>query len=160
MWQVFDSKSVTDKNKDAVKKALTTGEVLRADTVEALAPKFGADHVKFKSAVNRYNELVKMGKDTDFGKDPAQLGFTIDTPPFYVCESPPDLLVCMGGPMINADAQVLDTNFNPIPGLYAAGNVTGGFWGDNYPMAVLPCIARGHAVTFGRIAGLNAAKFK
>ena len=157
MWQVFDSKSINDKNREAVEKNLKTGEVLSANTIEDLAGKFGADPVKFKAAVSRYNEIVKMGKDPDFGKDPKQLGVAVDTSPFYVCESPPNLLVCMGGPKINENAQVLDTECNVIPGLYAAGNVCGGLWGDCYPMSILSGIARGTATTFGRIAGLHAA---
>ena len=78
-------------------------------------------------------------------------------PPYYVCESPPNLLVCMGGPKIDEYGRVLDTDFEPIPGLYAAGNVAGGFWGDSYPMSILSGVARGVATTFGRIAGRHAA---
>jgi len=157
MWQVFDSKSVDERSSAAVQKALTTGEVLTASTLEELAAGFGADPVKFSRTVNRYNQIVEMGNDPDFGKDPKQLGFAIDVPPYYVCESPPNLLVCMGGPKIDEHGRVLDTSFEPIPGLYAAGNVTGGFWGDCYPMSVLSGIARGVAATFGRIAGRHAA---
>jgi fumarate reductase flavoprotein subunit len=157
MWQVFDSKCVNERNKDAVGRATTTGEVLVAPTLEELALQFGADPEKFKHAVNRYNQLVDMGSDPDFGKDSTQLGMAIDAPPYYVCESPPNLLVCMGGPRIDTYARVLDTSYNVIPGLFAAGNVAGGFWGDCYPMSVLSGLARGIATTFGRIAGLGAA---
>jgi fumarate reductase flavoprotein subunit len=156
-WQVFDAKSITEDVGAAVAAAVETGEVLTADTIEALAPKFGADPATFKATVDRYNELVQMGQDPDYGKSPELLGVTIDTAPFYVCESPPDLLVCMGGPVVNTEAQVLDTSFDAIPGLYAAGNVTGGFWGDTYPLGVFSGIARGVATVFGRIAGQNAA---
>ena len=72
-------------------------------------------------------------------------------------ESPPDLLCVMGGLVRNADGQVLDTNYRVIPGLYAAGNIAGGFWGDTYPMGFLGGIARSHALVFGRLAGLHAA---
>ncbi len=157
MWQVFDSKSVDERNRVAVEKALTTGEVLTAPTLEELAARFGADPVKFSRTVDRYNQIVEMGNDPDFGKDPKQLGVAIDAPPYYVCESPPNLLVCMGGPRIDEYARVLDTGYEPIPGLYAAGNVAGGFWGDCYPMSVLSGLARGVATTYGRIAGRHAA---
>jgi fumarate reductase flavoprotein subunit len=157
MWQVFDSKSVDEHGKAAVEKALTTGEVLTASTLEELAARFGADPVKFSRTVSRYNQIVEMGNDPDFGKDPKQLGFAIDVPPYYVCESPPNLLVCMGGPKIDEFGRVLDTGYEPIPGLYAAGNVAGGFWGDCYPMSVLSGVARGVATTYGRIAGRHAA---
>jgi fumarate reductase flavoprotein subunit len=158
MWQILDAKAITSRNKTAADKALTTGEVISGDTLEALAAKFGADPSKFKATVSRYNEIVKTGNDPDFGIAPQNLGNTLDTAPFYACESPPDLLVCMGGIVTNTDMQVLDINKNIIPGLYAAGNLTGGFWGDSYPMSVFPGLARGKALTFGRLAGLHAAK--
>jgi len=55
--------------------------------------------------------------------------------------------------------QVLDTERNPIPGLYAAGNVSGSFFGDSYPTTV-PGLTHSRAWTFGRLAGLNAAAEK
>ena len=156
-WQVFDARSLTDQNRADVEKCITTGAVLKADTIEALASKFGADPKVFKATVNRYNELVKMGKDLDFGKKSVFMTLAIDKPPFYVCESPPDLLCTMGGFKTNMDHQVLDPSLKVIPGLYAAGNVTSGFWGDTYPMGFLGGISRSHALVFGRLAGLHAA---
>ena len=60
---------------------LTTGAVLKADTIEALASEFGADPRVFKATVDRYNELVKMGKDLDFGKKSEFMTLAIDKPP-------------------------------------------------------------------------------
>ena len=81
----------------------------------------------------------------------------VDQPPFYVCESPPDLLAVMGGFKRTAGGQVLDAGMKVIPGLYAAGNITGSFWGDTYPMGFLGGVSRSHALVFGRLAGLHAA---
>jgi fumarate reductase flavoprotein subunit len=156
-WQVFDVKSLNDTNREDVEKGTKTGSVLKADTIEALAPKFGANPKVFKATVDRYNELVNLGQDLDFGKKSEYMVLTVDKPPFYVCESPPDLLCVMGGFRRNADGQVLDANWKVIPGLYAAGNITGGFWGDTYPMGFLGGISRSHALVFGRLAGLSAA---
>ena len=156
-WQVFDARSVTDQNRADVEKCIKTGAVLKADTIEALASKFGADPKVFKATVSRYNELVKAGKDLDFGKKSGFMTLSIDKPPFYVCESPPDLLCTMGGFKTNFDGQVVDKDLKIIPGLYAAGNITGGFWGDTYPMGFFGGISRSHALVFGRIAGLHAA---
>ena len=156
-WQVFDAGSINDQNRADVEKCITTGAVLKADTIEALASKFGADPKVFKATINRYNELVKMGKDLDFGKKSEFMTMAIDKPPFYVCESPPDLLCAMGGFKRNVDGQVLDKDLKVIPGLYAAGNITGGFLGDTYPMGFFGGISRSHALVFGRIAGLHAA---
>jgi fumarate reductase flavoprotein subunit len=55
--------------------------------------------------------------------------------------------------------QVLDTKGKIIPGLYAAGNVTGDFFANDYPV-ICPGLSHGRALTFGRIAGLNAAAEK
>jgi fumarate reductase flavoprotein subunit len=156
-FQVFDAKWVTDQNRADVEQSIATGAVLQADTLEELAPKFGADAKVFKANVERYNELVKLGQDLDFGKKSDYMTIPVDEAPFYVCESPPDLLCVMGGFKRNADGQVLDTDMEVIPGLYAAGNITGSFWGDTYPMDFLGGIARSHALVFGRLAGLHAA---
>jgi fumarate reductase flavoprotein subunit len=156
-WLVFDAKSVTDSNRAAVGTALKTGEILIGNTVEELAPQFGARAETFRANVDRYNELVDFGVDLDFGRSPIKLKTRIDTPPYYVQEMPPSFLTTCGGLRVNTKMQVLDTNREVIPGLYAAGNTIGGFFGDSYPMEVLSGIARGHALTFGRVAGLNVA---
>ncbi len=159
-WQVFDAKSVGEANRQDVEHGLETGAVLKADTVEGLAARFGAEPRVFRATVDRYNELVRLRQDPDFGKKAEFLTIALDQPPFYVCESPPDLLCVMGGLVRNGDGQVLDTNYRVIPGLYAAGNIAGGFWGDTYPMGFLGGIARSHALVFGRLAGLHAVLSK
>jgi fumarate reductase flavoprotein subunit len=156
-WQVFDARSVSDDNRRDVEEGLESGAVLKADTIEALAPQFGANPRVLRATVDRYNELVRSGQDPDFGKKPEFLTMALDQPPFYACESPPDLLCVMGGLIRNGHGQVLDKNYEVIPGLYAAGNIAGGFWGDTYPMGFLGGIARSHALVFGRLAGLHAA---
>ena len=157
-WEVFDKKSVNENNRAQIQACIKSGAVLEADTIEELAAKFGADREVFRAAVDRYNELVRLGKDLDFGKRSELMTTAIDTPPFYVCEAPPDVLAILGGFVRNAEGQVLDKNWKIIPGLYAAGNIAGGFLGDTYPMPLIMGIARGHALTFGRLAGLHAAK--
>ncbi len=156
-WQIWDSKSVNDFNRASIEAAIATGEVTIADTIEDLAATFDANPTKLKAAVDRYNEIIAMNEDPDFGRAPGSYGPTNDTPPYYACESPADLLVCAGGPMVNTNMQVLDTNTNVIPGLYAAGNAMGGFYGDGYPMHISSGMAHGSSFTFGRIAGLHAA---
>jgi fumarate reductase flavoprotein subunit len=156
-WQIFDSKSVTTQLKSTIDTMLTTGEVTSANTIEALAATFGADATRLAASVARYNQMVAAGKDSDFGKAAAALGPANDTAPYYACESPPDYLVGVHGPLTNTSMQVLDTNDQPISGLYAAGNCTSGFFGDGYPMHLFGGLAKGHALTTGRLAGLNAA---
>jgi fumarate reductase flavoprotein subunit len=68
--------------------------------------------------------------------------------------------VTLGGLKINDTLQVLDTQLNVIPGLYAAGNTSGCFFGgDEYPTTI-PGLTHSRAWTFGRLAGLSAAAEK
>ncbi len=71
------------------------------------------------------------GNDEKFGK-PAALPAPLATPPFYAIEIIPLSLNTAGGPIIDKTARVLSPDETPIPGLYAAGNNTAGFY-DNYP---------------------------
>jgi fumarate reductase flavoprotein subunit len=154
-WQIWDSKTAIDAA--TLETMIGTGEITTADTIEGLAATFGANPTKLKAAIDRYNEIIAMNEDPDFNRAPNTYGPTNDTPPYYACESPADILVCTGGPMVNANMQVLDINTNVIPGLYAAGNAMGGLYGDSYPMAISSGMAHGSSFTFGRIAGINAA---
>ncbi|MPN56428.1 Fumarate reductase flavoprotein subunit [bioreactor metagenome] len=78
----------------------------------------------------------------------------IETAPFYACPAKPAVHHTMGGLQINTNAQVLSTSGNPIPGLYAAGEVTGGIHAGNR----LGGNAIADIFVFGRTAGENAAK--
>ena len=140
---------------ELTEEKIRTGAVLKEDTLEALARRMEVPWETFKATVTRYNELVRIGKDVDFGKDPAKLK-PIDKPPFYAARMGAAILVTLGGLKINTRIQVLDTDYKVIPGLYAAGNTSGGFFANDYPQNV-PGLTHGRAFTFGRLAGLNAA---
>ncbi|MEM2328952.1 MAG: FAD-binding protein, partial [Nitrososphaerota archaeon] len=109
--------------------------------------------------VNNWNRYVDEGYDPEFKRRdlPMKKGdpmLKIDTPPFYAIKGRPSLHHTMGGLHINTKAQVLDVEGKVIPGLYAAGEITGGIHGTNRigGNALLDIIA------FGRIAGRNAAR--
>ena len=106
----------------------------------------------FVETVNKYNEYTLAKHDPDFGKE--FFGNPIDEAPFCATPRSPSLHHTMGGLKINTETEVLDTNGNAIPGLYAAGEVCGGIHAGNR--------LGGNAMTdflvFGRIAGANAAK--
>ena len=135
--------------------AIQRGNVLTAATLEELAAKIEVPAEAFKATVARYNEMARMGKDLDFGKHPDRLT-TIEKSLFYACKIGGCYLVVLGGLKINDNLQVLDKQRNVIPGLYAAGNVSGSFFGNMYPTTV-PGLSHSRAWTFGRLAGLNAA---
>ena len=79
----------------------------------------------------------------------------IDEPPFYSFTVVPGLTFAYGGLKVNAESAVVDTQENPMPGLWAAGNITAGLFYGNYAGGT----ALTYGVTFGRIAGRNAADF-
>ena len=68
-------------------------------------------------------------------------------------------MAIVGGVKVNTELQVLDASRNVIPGLYAAGSVSGDFFAIDYPLIVIG-MGLGRAVTFGRVAGQNAAREK
>ncbi|MBQ6775871.1 MAG: flavocytochrome c [Synergistaceae bacterium] len=154
MFSIFDSEGgfyAGVKELSDLDNLKSKGYIYQADTLADLAKQAGIDAKGLEETVARYNELVKAGKDTDFNKDEVEL--TIGKAPFYCVPLSPTLHHTMGGLKINTEAQVLKEDGSVIPGLYAAGEVTGGIHGSNR--------VGGNALTdgvvFGRIAGRNAA---
>ncbi|WP_425805287.1 FAD-dependent oxidoreductase [Desulfitobacterium sp. Sab5] len=141
-----------------LKRHIDQGLVVKADTLDELAQKMKVPADKLKATVARYNDLAKNGEDVDFGKR-KELLFSIDKPPFYAGSLKSALLVIVGGLRINSKMQVLDKSNNVIAGLYAAGNTAGDFFGQDYP-TLFPGHSHGRAITFGRLAGQNAAADK
>lgn len=133
-------------------EAMATDAGVQADTIEELAEKMGVPVEEFCATIERYNELAKKGVDEDFGKRADRM-FAIENPPFYGYKlTDTVLLVCMGGLETTVDFEVLDTNDDVIPGLYAVGNAQGGRFLVDYP---LPCpgISHGMAMTHGMLVG-------
>ncbi len=145
-------------NPKQLDEALENGNVLMVETIEELAQRMGVPVRTFKATVARYNKLARNGEDLDFGKHPDRLT-TIEKPPFYACQMEARYMVILSGLKINTKLQVIDTERNAIPGLYAAGNVSGSFFGNQYPTTI-PGLTHSRAWTFGRLAGLNAAAEK
>jgi fumarate reductase flavoprotein subunit len=135
--------------------ALQREDVLFASTIDELAQKIKVPVETFKATVERYSELARSGRDVDFGKHPDRVT-TIEKPPYFACKMEVRFLVILSGLKINNKMQVLDKDGNIIPGLYAAGNASGSFFGHQYP-STIPGLTHSRAWTFGRLAGLNAA---
>ncbi|MBR9727776.1 FAD-binding protein [Shewanella intestini] len=114
---------------------IESGIAFKADTLEELADLIGVDKKIFSSTIKRYNELSDAGVDSDYGKNPIMLN-SIKEGPFYATKHGPALLAVTGGLLVNNKIQVLDENHQPIPGLYAAGNVSGGRYGVDYPVTI------------------------
>ena len=149
----YDKDAVTLEN-ESMKEILETGKYgwVKADTLEELAKKLDVPYENLQQTVDHYNQLVEEGATEDeFGREL----FTnkIQKGPWVAVPRTPSLHHTMGGLKIDEGAHVLDKDGNPIPGLFAAGEVTGGIHGANR--------VGGNAVVdlvvFGRIAGQNAA---
>ena len=123
-----------------------------ADSIEDAAEHYGIDPAALRATVDAYNASIADGVDEDFNRGGTLR--TLSEGPFYIQKVVPSAHHTMGGLTINTDAQVLDTEGNPIEGLYAAGEVTGGIHGTNR--------LGGNAITdlvvFGRIAARSAVK--
>ncbi|WP_106769643.1 flavocytochrome c [Paenibacillus faecalis] len=124
----------------------------KADSIEELADFFEIDVQTMKKSIDTYNKQVEKGKDTDFNRRGTLR--PIAKAPFYIQKVVPSIHHTMGGLKINPQSQVLTGDGEVIPGLFAAGEVTGGIHGTNR--------LGGNAVTdvtvFGRIAGQNVVK--
>lgn len=131
------------------------GFIQRADTLEELAGKLNMPVETFVDTVKRYNELCKKGVDEDFGKEPYRM-LPLEKAPFFGCRQGASLLCTLDGLRINTKMQVLDTNSNPIEGLYAAGDCSGGFFAHNYPEYIVG-VAVGRTLTEGFLLGESLA---
>ena len=137
------------------------GCFFKADTLEELADKLGFTgdaKETFLATVERYNELYDAQEDTDFGK-PAYRLSAIKTAPFYGCWLGASLLTTEQGIAINEKGQALDTNNQPMPGLYVTGDMSGSFFANNYP-CLMAGVAMGRTLTFAmkaikQMAGLE-----
>ena len=124
------------------------GCFFKADTLEELADKLGFTgdaKETFLATVERYNELYDAQEDTDFGK-PAYRLSAIKTAPFYGCWLGASLLTTEQGIAINEKGQALDTNNQPMPGLYVTGDMSGSFFANNYP-CLMAGVAMGRTLT-------------
>jgi succinate dehydrogenase/fumarate reductase flavoprotein subunit len=127
------------------------GWIIKADTIKELAAKIGKDPDTLEKTVATWNKSCAEGNDPEFGRTPQKMA-PIQTPPFYAAEFVPAFTNTQGGPRRNSKAQVLDTNRNPIPRLYSAGEL-GALYSWHYQGGgnILECLV------FGRIAGEQIA---
>ncbi len=153
MWLIVDSSEIAgdDTRDDQIAGLLADGHSYVADTLEELAEVIGVDPDTLTATVEKYNEGMRAGED-EYGKSATEES-VIEQGPFYASLRTPTVHYTMGGIEINLDTQVVDTEGNVIPGLYAAGEVTSGIHGNNR----LGGNAYPDIMTFGRIAGLTAA---
>ncbi len=136
-------------------QCLKRGAVKRYGTLEELAQDQAIDPAALSETLEHFNRSLDEGVDLEFGRPlGTQERYRVE-PPYHLVRLRPKLHYCNGGIQIDADARVLDLGrHQPIPGLLAAGEVTGGVHGACRlgGMAIPECIV------FGRIAGRNASR--
>jgi fumarate reductase flavoprotein subunit len=130
------------------------GLLKKSRTIEGLAKKLKLPPEELKATVERYNRMARLGKDGDFGKDPHAL-LPLEKPPYYGITNAGWLLTTMDGLRINENIQVLDKKGNAVEGLYAAGDVAGGFFANNFYPELIVGVAVGKTMTFARHAVLH-----
>jgi fumarate reductase flavoprotein subunit len=138
---------------DNVDAMVASGKIKQAPTLEALAKLLAISPSGLTANIGRYNAFVDAGEDLDYFKDPKFLR-AVASPPFYGAELRLGVLCLTSkGLRIDPSARVLSGEGVPIPGLYAAGECTGGVLGDVY-MGSGNSYA--NCVVFGRTAGSTA----
>lgn len=149
MTQTFLFEIIEGMNQALLEK----GVIVQADTFAELAEKLGVPADALVKTVERYNAMAKTGVDADFGK-PAKDLIALDNPPYFGVRQGAAAYCSLDGLRINADCAVIDKDDQPVEGLWAAGNVSGGFFSGNYPELIFGC-ACGRTMTEGRHAVLN-----
>ena len=152
---IFDQ-NLVDHNKSA-QEYINKGMAAQGASYEELAQNMGLEGEAvqaFVQTMDTWNKAVANGVDEEFGRNNG-MDDDLSTAPFYAIQIAPGIHHTMGGIKINPEAQVINTNGDVIPGLFAAGETTGGVHGGNRIGGNAVC----DFVVFGRIAGLNAADY-
>ena len=124
-----------------------------AATLEELADKLGIPADALSASAQAFNEAAASGSADEFGRTPAAA--QSEEGPYYALEMHIRYYASLGGLHINDGMQVLNTQQEAIPGLYAAGEVVGGLEGDVYMGGTL----FGWAIASGYEAGIAAAAY-
>ena len=155
-YAIFDHRTIEQKKvrDDLMKIALGHGYAFEADTLEDLAKKAGIKADAFVETVKTYNEAARKEDGKGLPVPKILMGLTVEKAPFYAVPITTTIHHTMGGLKINEKTQVLDADGKVIPGLYAAGEITGGIHGSNR----LGRNALTDLLVFGHIAGKEVSK--
>jgi urocanate reductase len=118
------------------------------ETVDEVAAVAGIDAAQLNATIERYNGFVEAGVDEDFARRAEYLSAKIGEGPYYIVEQKPRFATTLGGVCATDNFEVIDEADQPIPGLFAAGELIGGVQGDDSP----PGSNVGWALTSGRMA--------
>ncbi|MBQ3268715.1 MAG: flavocytochrome c [Clostridia bacterium] len=150
-WLVVDQRMVDASS--VIQGYIKKGFMLSGETYEALAEALGIPSDAFAATMETWNGYVAEKSDPDFGR--TSFAEPLDTAPYYAVKVTAGIHHTMGGLKIDPQTHVINTDGEVIPGLFAAGEVTGGVHGANR----LGGNAVADFVVFGRIAGAEAAAY-
>ena len=151
VWLVVDSRM--SEASAVIQGYIKKGFTVTGETYEELAKAMEVDEAAFAETMAAWNECVANKTDAEFGR--TSFAEPLDTAPYYALTVTPGVHHTMGGVKINTNTEVLDASGNVIPGLYAAGEVTGGVHGANR----LGGNAVADIIVFGQIAGQAAVDY-
>ena len=150
-WLIVDQAMADASN--VIQGYITKGYTKQGATYEELAKEIEVDPATFAATMEKWNGCVEAKTDADFGR--TSFANPLNTAPYYAIKVSAGVHHTMGGVVINSSTEVLKEDGSVIPGLFAAGEVTGGVHGANR----LGGTAVADFVVFGRIAGSSAAAF-
>ncbi|WP_394201201.1 flavocytochrome c [Shewanella waksmanii] len=150
-YLIFDDS--VRKSLKKIDKYIGLGVVPSAESPEKLGKLENIDGKALAESIARYNGFVKAGKDADFERP--NLPRALNEGNYYAIEVTPGVHHTMGGVKIDSKAEIMNAKQQVIPGLYGAGEVTGGVHGANR----LGGNAISDIITFGKLAGEEAAKY-
>ena len=150
-WLVVDQ-AMADAS-SVIQGYIKKGYTVTGQTYEELAKAMGVDEAAFAETMKTWNGYVEAKNDPDFGR--TSFAKALDTAPYYAIKVTAGVHHTMGGLKINTNTEVLKADGSVIPGLFAAGEVTGGVHGANR----LGGNAVADFTVFGRIAGAAASKY-
>ena len=160
-WQIFDGKVTS-----LLEPRYATSQPIVADRLDELIRRLDLDHETARRTLDEFNNAAGQGRFNPGERDAlATRGLRlnksnwaqkIDTAPFCAYPVTGGITFSFGGLKVNADAQVLGTDWEPIPRLYACGEMVGGLFHHNYPGGS----GLMSGAVFGRIAGTSAARVR
>ena len=150
-WLVVDQ-AMADAS-SVIQGYIKKGYTVTGATYEELGKAMGVDAAAFAETMEKWNGSVEAKNDPDFGR--TSFANKLDTAPYYAIKVTAGVHHTMGGLKINANTEVLNEKGEVIPGLFAAGEVTGGVHGANR----LGGNAVADFTVFGRIAGAAASDY-
>jgi tricarballylate dehydrogenase len=160
IYQIFDSKVL-----EMLEPRYSTSVPLKSDTLEGLVKQLKVDHKEAMKSLDAFNAAaghggkfdptVKDGLHTE-GIEPAKTNWAqkLNTPPYVAYPVTGGITFTFGGLKITKDAQVVSSDWKPMPGLYTCGEMVGGLFHYNYPLGT----GLMSGAVFGRIAGRSAAR--